>query len=259
MDNVVHDSTVIIQSREKKALRSPPLVLFTCLLVFILILLEQKLPTARSRHHSDIIKDLPKSLQTPLLAQMAGQNPFTLATQLGHASLARIFLPLQQCDLFVRMDVQSLGRQARDQWARKGARGGGRVGVDAHVGPVVLVAEVVCDLEREVVEMRRMRRVSRGAVGFEEELQSRGMGNDASGRELLLLHAGWRLRTGHGGIRVECCSGSGRWFCPACCDGIDDRSVWKESPDRRLTTAGPIDKPGLTPSHALDRTRVLDA
>ena len=63
------------------------------------------------------------------------------------------------------------------------------MGIDADIGPVVLVAEVVCNLERQVVKMRRMRRVSRGAVGFEEELQSRGMGHDAFGWELLLLQA----------------------------------------------------------------------
>ena len=79
------------------------------------------------------------------------------------------------------------------------------MGIDADIGPVVLVAEVVCNLERQVVKMRRMRRVSRGAVGFEEELQSRGMGHDAFGWELLLLQAGRWFGSGHGGIRVECC------------------------------------------------------
>lgn len=121
MNDVVHNGTVVIQGREKKSLRCPPLVLFARLLIFILILLEQKFSTASSRYHRNIVKDLSEPLQAPLLAQMAGQNPLALTTQLRHTSLARIFLPLQQRDLLIRVDVQSLGRQAGDQWTRKGA------------------------------------------------------------------------------------------------------------------------------------------
>ena len=43
--------------------------------------------------------------------------------------------------------------------------------VDAHVGPVVLVAEVVGDLQREIVLVRGVRGGWRGWVGFEKELK----------------------------------------------------------------------------------------
>jgi hypothetical protein len=154
VDNVVYHRAVVVERRKQQSLCLPPLVLLIGLdlLVFILVL-EQKFPTACSRHHADIVKDLAEALQSPLLAQMAGQHPLTLAAQLGHTGLACIFLPLQQSNLLVGVDVKALGREARDQRTREGALSGRRVGVDADVGPTMLVTEVVGYLEREVVHV----------------------------------------------------------------------------------------------------------
>lgn len=180
-DAIVHDvvdnSTVRVYRGQDDALGGSPGVVRILALALAL--------GCRWRNHVDGVKNTSQPPQRPLLVEPGGQDPFTLGLCLdGEAAgcSSGAVGVLQQLHLLVWVDIEALGGEARDQRAGQGREGEGRVGVDAQLGPAVLVLEVVLDLAGERVQVLEMVGVAGALLGAAHKRLQRGGDGDSVGK-----------------------------------------------------------------------------
>jgi hypothetical protein len=182
VNNVVDDGAVRVGRGQQHSLRGPPRVVWAGFGGGASSLW-------RGRHKGDGIEDLGQPAQRPFLVEPGGQDPFALGLcrDMQAAGLSGGFggSPLavgvlEQLDLLVGVDVDALRRQARHQRPRQGRARERGMGVHVQGGPVVLVGEVVLYLQRERLQLRKVRS---GRVDGRNELLQRGRRDWRGGRE----------------------------------------------------------------------------